>query len=291
MLRGARRRRIERWLVAAMALVAVVALVMLLLGVGVFDNDSPAGDRAPEPGATAPTLHVIDPTHPFAHTPADTWADGADGIQAPPAMRVGEFSAEDVAHATGLVRDALVASRLDPTMLVKHDPSRYLSLLAPDTRRQLEPLFGTGRERDAQALVSLIADGSPLLPAAPKVKGTMRVEAGGVGELVVHTNYLFVYAFAGTTATRATDPMDIIVLVRADVQYIFRQGPRWTKGSQGLWYGDDVDGYAYSISCAAYKRGFLAPMTDQELTVSGARQERDTFFDPNAKIPAASCPA
>ncbi|MGW5052241.1 hypothetical protein [Actinokineospora sp. NPDC004072] len=290
MLRATRRRRAERWLVTATVLVAIVAVLMLLVGVGMFDGDRPAA-RGDRPGAGPAAARTLDPAAPFAGTPAESWADGADGIHVPAPMQVGEFSAAEVAEATELVRRAVIASRVDRSMLVDHDPSGYLGLLAEDARKQLAPLFGTGQEPQAQALVSLIAPDSPLLPVAPKVTGTMTAAAGGTGELVIHTNYLFAYAFAPGAAV--ADPMDAVVLVRAEVDYIMRKGPRWSEGSIGLWYGH-VGGFGYSIACDWYKKGFLAPaFRDRSVShLPTPRQDRRSYFDPAAELPAESgCPA
>ncbi|MGX7827398.1 hypothetical protein ACTG9Q_20165 [Actinokineospora sp. 24-640] len=292
MLRATRRRRAERWLVTATVLVAILAVLMLLVGVGMFDR----APRAAEPGPTGPSgalTQTVDVSAPFARTPAATWADGVAGVTVPAPMQVGEFSADEVAAATGQVRQAVIASRLDRAMLVRHDPSAYLALLAPDSRKQLEPLFGTGLEPQAQALVSLIAPETPLLSAEPKVTGGMTVEAGGPDELVVHTNFLFAYAFEPEDPSAITDPMDIIVVVRAEVDYVLRKGERWVSSSQGLWYGH-VGGFGYSIACDWYKKGFLAPaFRDRALTrVPTPRQDRAAYFDPKSELPAESgCPA
>lgn len=290
MVRAARRRKLERWLVTSMVLVAIVAGLMLMVRVGMFDKviaktEEPAAAGRP----VIPDRLAVDSGRPFDKTPASGWADGAEGIVVPPAMQIGEFTREQVAAATTLVRDALVASRLEPQLLVEHDPTRYLSLLAPDARKQLAPLFGTGNEPQAQALVSLVSKGSPLLAVQPKVTGRMWAEAGGPGELVVHTNYLFAYAFEGPASS---DPMDSVVVVRAEVDYVLRSGGRWTAGSQGLWYGG-VGGYGYSISCSEYKKGFLAPaFRDGDKIHRVPRRDRDTYFDPAAPLPAESgCPS
>ncbi|WP_436495147.1 hypothetical protein [Actinokineospora sp. HUAS TT18] len=290
MMRSARRRRVERWLVTSMVLIAVIAVLMLMVRVGLFDKVL-ADSGAPADGEpTVSAGYAFDPAKPFAQTPAEGWADGAAGITVPPAMQVGEFTAEQVADITAKVRDALIASRLDRTLLVGHDPSRYLGMLAPDIRKELQPLFGTGGEPRAQALVSLIADGNPLLPVEPKVTGKMTASAGGPGELVVKTNYVFAYAFE---APNANDPMDAVVVVRAEVDYVWRSGGwRWTESSQGLWYAG-VGGYGYAISCEAYKRGFLAPaFRDKTIVHKTPGRDRDSYFDPSSDLPAESgCPA
>jgi hypothetical protein len=289
LLRRARRRRRERWLVGAIVLVAIALVGVLLFRIGLFDSSTPtalpAGDGAPIETATL----ALDLNQPFAKSPAAGWPDGAAGIVPPPARAMRGFTAEQVAAATAQVRDVLVASRLDRRLVVQHDANGYLGALAPDARRQLRPLFSGGREAEVQSLVSLIAAGSQLLPAEPKVTGRMSVEAGNAGELIVHTNYVFVYAFHTDAPEKVVDLMDILVVVRAEVDYVLRTGDRWTQGSQGWWYGETA-GFAYSIACDAYHKGYLAPaFTERTTEVPG--QDRSRYFDPDARLPAASgCP-
>ncbi|HET9142563.1 hypothetical protein [Actinophytocola sp.] len=285
MLRAERRRKHERWIIGSVALVAAVLVLVLLGQIGV-SRGSRSPESAPAPSVEA-ALRQVDPARPFAGTPAADWPDGAAGIQLPDPVATGGFTAPEVATALAQVRDLLVTSRLDPTLVVRHDPGRFLAAFAPDARRQLEPLFGSGQEARAQALVSLVADGTTLLPVAPKVTGRMRVTAGAQpGELVVHTNYVFVYPFRTDTPAEVDDPMDILVVVRAQVDYVLRRGERWTEGSQGWWY-DAVAGYAYSIGCDAYRRGFLAPVLTERKTTSPG-PDRAAYFNPDGPLPQAS---
>jgi hypothetical protein len=285
LLRAEQRRRRGRWLAGGLVVLAVGAVATLLIRSSVF---------APVPGDpvadnTQPMRSVaqLDLAQPFASTPAADWADGAAGIKAPEPEAVGGFSAEQVAETTAQVRDALVASRIDTRMLAQHDPASYLGLLAPDARRQLEPLFADGREPEVQSLVSMVAAGTELLPVAPKVSGSMSVQAGDPGELVVHTNYVFAYAFRPQGPTRLVDSMNVIVVVRADVDYVLRDGERWTPSSRGLWFGD-ASGFGYSIGCDAYRKGFLAPVAaEPSVTTPSDDREPNAFFDPTAPLPAA----
>ena len=133
----------------------------------------------------------------------------------------------------------------------------------------------------------MVAPDARLLPVEPKVTGRMWPEAGASGELVVHTNYVFVYAF--DTPQPTTDLMDVLVVVRAEVDYVLRAGDSWTSGSRGWWY-DRAGGYAYSIACDAYRKGFLAPVITGPKTATSS-QDRAAYFNPDAPLPAASgCP-
>jgi hypothetical protein len=290
MLRAARRHRRERWVVGSIMVVAVSLVLVLLFQIGLFDGLLPRSHPATPPASSSgapsePATLALDRGHPFTASPASSWPDGAAGIVLPAAGPVNGFTADQVATATRQVRDVLVASRLDRTLLVNHDAASFLGALAPDARRQLEPLFGSGREAEVQSLVSLAAQGTRLLPVEPKVAGTMSVRAGQPGELVVHTNYVFVYAF--DAPDRVVDLMDILVVVRADVDYILRIGTRWTPGSQGWWYGA-AGGYAYSIACDAYHKGYLAPAFTERSATDVSAQERSVYFDPSSPLPPPS---
>jgi hypothetical protein len=288
LLRVERRRRRARWFAGGLVVLAVGAVATLLVRSSLFEpiaGDPSRGD-ATSPVGDAHAV-MLDLARPFDSTPAAHWADGAAGIVPPKPEAVGEYSASQVAETTKLVRDALIASRLDPRLTVSYDPADYLSLLAPDARSQLEPLFGNGREPEVQSLVSLVAPGSTLLPVEAKVSGTMSVRAGEAGELVVHTNYVFAYAFTPSTPTKLVDAMNVIVVVRADVDYVLRTGDRWKDTSKGLWYGEAY-GFGYSIACDAYRKGFLAPFgSERSVTGPADTREPGAFFDPSAPLPAS----
>jgi len=292
MLRTARRRQRERWLVGAIVLVAAGLVAVLLFQIGVFGASNSATPRTTSNGTAEPvTAQGLDPNHPFARSPAANWPDGADGIKLPTPHPVGNYTAQQVAIATQQVRDVLTVSRLDRRVLVDHNPEPFLDALAPDARRPLEPLFGNGHEAGVQSLVSMTAANTQLLPVAPKVSGTMSVAAGAPGELVVHTNYVFVYAFHTDNPDKIVDVMDVLVVVRADVDYIFRTGDYWAKSSWGWWYGK-TGGYAYSIACDAYRQGFLAPAFTERTQTEVSGQDRTAYFDPSSPLPSASgCPS
>ncbi|HEX6351574.1 hypothetical protein [Actinophytocola sp.] len=286
LLRAERRRRRGRWFAGGLVVLAVGAVTTLLFRTTLFDpvSGTPSQDDVTAPAQTNQAA-MFDTGRPFGATPAADWPDGVAGIVPPEPKPVGAFSPEQVAEATQLVRDVLVASRLDRRMLVNHDPTAYLDLLAPDAHQQLQPLFGNGREPEVQSLVSLVAPGSTLLPVEPKVSGSMSVRQGGPGELVVHTNYVFAYAFEPPARLRLVDAMNAIVVVRADVDYILRVGDRWRPTSLGLWF-DQAEGFGYSIGCDAYQKGLLAPVTtERSVTQQPDDVEPGAYFDPTSPLP------
>lgn len=238
--------------------------------------------------ATAPTVH-IDLNRPFDGTPAANWPDGEAGVVAPPAAAVGPFTAQQVDEAFAKVRQAVITSRLDRAVLEGHDVERYLSLLAKDSQKNMRPVFGAD-PREAHAYATRLAKGFKLLPAAPKVRGRMWAEKGSrPGELVVHTNYVFAYAFAPDTPDKLTNAMDIIAVDRWDVDYSVLTG-KYTASSLGVWPVRS-QGFTYSMGCEALRAGFLAPAYSErraDATASAPPGNGGAYFDPGSELPASS---
>ncbi|MFE9746122.1 hypothetical protein ACFYOT_14540 [Saccharothrix saharensis] len=259
--------------------VAAVALVAVMLG-GVAAWSAVGPDRSQPAAWTG-----VDLERPFTGTPAEGWADGEAGVVAPPAEAVGGFTADEVAQAYERVRRAVIASRLDRRVVERHDVEPFLGLLAPDLQDHMRPLFDGRHDVEATMVVTRVATGWPLLPAAPKVNGSMRAEAGGPGELVVHTNYVFAYAFAAPEPGRLTGPLDIVAMNRVVLDYVVRSGPDVRDTSLGLWT-DQASGFTYSMSCDAIDRGFLAPSI-ADPGIDGptvAEREPEEYFDPTQPL-------
>lgn len=257
---------------------AVLLVAALLVGVSWWSGfgQDPARDA----------LSGVDLDRPFAGTPAEGWADGEAGVVAPAAQPVGEFSAEQVAQAYERVRRAVITARLDRRVVQDHDVEPFLGLLAPDLQDHMRPLFDGRKDTEASLVVTRVDQGWRLLPVAPKVTGSMRAEAGGPGELFVHTNYVIAYAFATAEPGALTGPMDIVAVSRAETSYVLRSGPDFRDGSHGLWT-DRADGYSYSMSCEAAGRGFLAPwIADRRSADTGTTEDPKHYFDPDRPLSA-----
>lgn len=269
-----------------LALLAVVAL-----GVGIRTTLQPVPQ--PAPAAVPTTITRVDPTDPFRGTPAEHWPDGEAGLVVPPATAVGTFSAEQVADAYAKARAAVVAARLDRRVVEGHDPEPLLSLFALDDQEGLRPLFSGDRDDEAGLVATRIAPGTALLPVAPKVSGGMTIEAKSAGELVVHTDYVFAYAFATGSEEEPTSPMDVVAVTRIRYDYVMRSGPTFRAESQGMWSGPATE-HSYSIGCAASREGFLAPSFTEPRTQRGSSVEvgrPEDYFDPSQPMPTVNtCP-
>ncbi|WP_460491012.1 GNAT family N-acetyltransferase [Dactylosporangium cerinum] len=201
---------LRRWRPPAIAWVAGIVIVVFLLAAAVqayLPGGSPAGSsagssayatQAVPSGVSATTSASAAPTDPFEGTPAATYPKGEAGITMPPATAVTGFTAAQVDAALQQVRKALVAGRLDQKMLVGHDPSTLLALLAPNPAKHVKAWFD-----DASfSSVATWIDPAAHLDPDEEVRVSGRVTLGsavveGIQTLQVTTNFVWVYAFTG----------------------------------------------------------------------------------------------
>lgn len=268
----ARRPRRRRRRIAILA--GVLVLVLIAVGVvtrllGVWGPES-----EPEPEA-APTPTPTEAPSPFAGTPAEEFAEGEAGIVLPEAEPVGDFTAEEVAEALELVREALIAARLDPSMLVAHDPEPFLSVLAPDHRIGRETEFESG---DFEAYATQVAEGVTMAPVPPRVQGEISYEVA-TAELdqrliEVVTRFSWAYAFETADGTPGQ-----IVVVRDELRWQVTD-EQWPESSQGLWLSEEASA-AWGADCDAYEEGVVRP-DDQE--ISALLNQAEAIFDPDQPL-------
>jgi hypothetical protein len=272
--------------------VAVGVLAALVVAGAVFVNRVRPDVTETSPSTTDTVMDQkpgVDLSQPFLGTPAAGWADDEAGIVAPAAAPVGSHTAEQVAAGYERVRQVLVTARLDPAVIVGHDYGPYLALLAPNARASVRPDLAVPSSNSYQ-WATRIADGFHLLPTPPKVTGSMWAAEDADGALLVHTNYVFAYAFDPVDPEVVHGPMDIVTVDRFDADYSVTDN-RWAAADRGLWPGS-VSSYGYSIACAAYKGGQLAPSYSERVVGEGAEDvdEKDAF-DPKRPMPTtSSCP-
>ncbi|WP_159400877.1 hypothetical protein [Streptomyces sp. NRRL B-24484] len=159
----------------------------------------PATAPAPAPATTAPpTAEPGTPTveHPWAGSPADAWKAGADALVLPEAKGQGVFDKEEVADMLDSVRQYLVLTNLDPKTLHGETPAAALAMMDRTSRADLEKaLAHPTADADATTWLSRF-DPRRAVPVTDVVKarGTMTFEGDGDRGLLVHTDYIFVYA-------------------------------------------------------------------------------------------------
>jgi hypothetical protein len=261
----------------------IVGLLVVAVVVGVvYTRFAPTSAPQAGPGAdvlasTEPNVFATGPVSlttppdgptsassgPFAGTPAAAWPAGQTGVTIPAPAEVAGFSAQDVAADLSTVRLALIAARLDPRMLVNHDPSALAALLAPDDWAILRHTFAA----DRLGMVTLLDSDVRLSQDLPRVNGEMSYESTidptGRRVLQVDTNYVWAYAFDNGQVGVVHDVIVWWFFRSSDVAVTSR-GP-WVYSSQS--YGVNVD-------CDRLDHARLAPA----VTASGAPVAGD---DPN----------
>jgi hypothetical protein len=219
--RQARLRRHGGKIVSVIALIVIGAVLFGFYRAGRFDDVSLPEVKLPQTGVNVGI--------PFASTPAEQWPEGEKGIVVPDANPVYEQ-----------VRQALIASRMDPATLYDHKPDRYLAMLAPEVREHVS--------KELSGWTTRLKQGTELLPNGIRVSGKMTLGEKD-GFPTVTADYVFAYAFEPPDPKKLLDQMEMVAAVREKVTYMVTP--------EGLW-PSDADGFQYSIACKAAKEGFLA---------------------------------
>lgn len=197
---------------------------------------------------------------PFASTPAEQWPEGERGVVAP---------AGDPAYEQ--VRQALIASRMDPVMISDHEPGRFLALLAPGVRDHVS--------KELPGWTTRLKPGTKLLPNGIRASGKMTLGEKD-GYPAVTTDHVFAYAFEPPDPERLTDQMELVAAVREKVTYLITP--------EGLWPVDSA-GFQYSIACQAAKDGFLAPrFTEPARQGKGLPGDERRYFSVEGQMPTAN---
>jgi hypothetical protein len=265
-------------------------LTILLLGVvgyvvrtgaGNLLGNASAGQPNPSgPSASSPSTGS-QPADPFAGTPAAQYAQGEDGIALPATTAVPGFTVAQVETALQQVRAALVAARLDPAMLVSHDPAGLLKLLSPHANTEIKPYF------DSQkffGFATQVAPGYTLTSDKIRVSGKVTFQgttANGVRLLDVVTNFVWVYPFTGPVH----EPGDHLVVVHDQVTWDIPVDTDVDKDYQGLRIST-WNGFASNMDCSMLKQSLLALGHPQLVTAtpSTGAEDKNAAFDPSRSL-------
>ncbi|MFD4644593.1 hypothetical protein ACFWN2_45310 [Lentzea sp. NPDC058436] len=247
--RQARRRRHGGKIVSVVSLLVIGGVLYGFYRAGKFSDVSLPDVELPYSGVNVQV--------PFAKTPAEQWPEGEKGIVAP-----------DANPAYEQVRQALIASRLDPATLTDHKPDRFLAMLAPPAREHIA--------KDVSGWVTRLKQGTKLLPNGIRASGKMTLGEKD-GYPAVTTDYVFAYAFEPPDPKKLLDQMEIVAAVREQVTY--------TITPEGLWPSDST-GFQYSIACQAAREGFLAPQfTEPPKYGDGVAGDEKKHFSVDGQMP------
>ena len=259
----------------------VAIAIIVLGGVALFLRNA-LGDAPITPATAKPTgpEHVsqFDPAKPYANTPAATWADT---ITLPAPTPVGAFSAQQVGAAEAVAKQVLAAGHLDNRVLVDHDPSTFLSLFAPSMQTHIRHDINDPATPDYGGMLTLLAPGYRLLPVPIKVNGSMTPRVNAAGNLVIHTNYVFAYAFAPADPGTIDYAWQVVSVVHVQYDLEDVTSSRYQSADRGLWVSS-TSAYVASESCTAAAKGFLAPAYSDQAApgTSADTQNPDAYFEP-----------
>lgn len=147
-----------------------------------------------------------DPADPFAGSPAEDWAAGANGIVLPTAAALGHYSQAQVLKLQTQVKQFLVAANLDPAVLAGGDPDAALAMIDPhigsgaagggSLQSAMRAALGhpTGGVDPSGLFTRFKASETAFATPPVKVHGSMAASLDSEGQLQVKADYLFVYA-------------------------------------------------------------------------------------------------
>ncbi|WP_377268646.1 hypothetical protein [Peterkaempfera sp. SMS 1(5)a] len=217
-----------------------------------------------------PTLH-----RPFAGSPAEQYADGADGIVLPTAKAVGTNTKAEVAKALRTAKDFLVASNLDPAVLAGGKPEKALAIMDPtanDAREMAREFLAHPRENHDP--LTLFTRFNPrevrVVGSVVKVRGRMTVGKGKHGGLRIVADYTFVYPLTRVQKQESTAAEVVRTIVRRTVTFELLNPQRYrvTRGTLPVMGWDSDLG---NSACGIHD-GFLHPQfnTDVDPQPSGS---------------------
>jgi hypothetical protein len=259
---------------------------------------------------------------PYDGTPAEHFAEGADGIVVPPpevvpdgyiadyTLATRDITAKEVAEALDDVRAALIATRLDRRMLVDHDPEPFIRTLARlYWYAWFDPYLPELREYDSYELPEFAYVATKLTPgvrlaAEPRVAGWITYSAGTTYRgaprsgtdpwriLRIVTRFVWVYALEVPG-----DGVGIVV-IRNDVTWHVPTDARLDccQSNVGL-HRAAADARAWGVDCERYsKEGMIWPDGGSDLaevfdvdqpieSLAGCEPERDCSLP----VVASSC--
>jgi hypothetical protein len=215
------------------------------------------------------------PTDPFAGTPAASFASGADAIVLPAAADVPGFTTDEVTADLQTVKSALVAGRLDQTMLVKHDRTTFDALFSTYGKGLLDQF---AQAKTLTIVATQIADGHTLTADPIRFSGQVTFSGktleNGIRTLVVHTAYVWVYPFSGDLERTG----DHLVTVRDSVDWIFPEKAEVDPDYVGMYVGDTSQYVASGVDCTLIAQGWVA--LGQPVQVAPNVTGADEVFNP-----------
>jgi hypothetical protein len=215
-----------------------------------------------------------------AGTPAESFAEGVAGVVPAPARPLPGWPSQQVAAGISQVTQALIESRVAPTLVRDHNPEKFLALIAPGQQETLRSELNNGR---SAAYASQLADGLQLAGNGPRVEGSMTYQtalnAQSVTVLQIVTTYVWAYPIAPTPG----HPAGSLIVIHDRITWQVTAPTTVPEPEVGLWLGD-AESYASNVDCGLFAVGLLAPSTTTTATA-----QPDGLFTPGAPLADPTC--
>jgi hypothetical protein len=224
-----------------------------------------------------PSTPAAPSSDPFAGSPAQKYANGADGIQLPKAKAAAGFSASQVRAHLKTVKMAMSLANLDAKVWRGVRPKNLFGLLEPKGGSRAEAERSFSRPTDSNTPLLYVTRFDPKRAVVHgqivKVHGKMTFRSDKRGLLQVHTNYLYVYA--------VRQPGPLVgqvrrVVVRRTIDYEFAN-PALFQATPGKFILHR-DEYSYAGAGCDDSKGFLRP--DFETIVGDGSDPSGAPVDP-----------
>ncbi|MFJ7964631.1 hypothetical protein [Streptomyces sp. NPDC096324] len=280
--RAARRRRL--WAILGVPLAVAVAVVAMkpsllpgdLFGTSSASSSASAGPELPAETAapTAPPSAAASRTptrqRPFAGSPAERWADGADAVVVPEAKAVGSLTKAQVATALRQTKNLLVGANLDRATLRGERPKAAIAVLDAKQPHMIDDierkLSAPEKKHDPVTLFSRFDPREvSLVGQVVKVRGRITFKEGENGSLAIHTDYTFVYPVSPADGDKDEVTRTIVRRV-IDVTFLNPAKYQVTPGKVMIGHYDETIG---NSACDVYD-GFLHPQFDSAASPTGA---------------------
>ncbi|HEX4224379.1 MAG TPA: hypothetical protein VHZ97_18565, partial [Pseudonocardiaceae bacterium] len=139
-----------------------------------------------------------------------------------------------------------------------------------------------------------LATGFHLLPAPVKVDGSMTAATDPTsGDLVIHTNYVFGFAFDPGQARDVSQPWQIIVIQHVAEDFTVTSGAGFHTADKGVWPTTEHS-YLDQMGCTEANQGYIAPAFADNAQANAPldTEDPDALYAPSHSITVPNgCPA
>ncbi|KAA0932206.1 MULTISPECIES: SCO2583 family membrane protein [Streptomyces] len=281
-----RRPPVRRGLLSRQALVLIV-LITVAFGTAIYMGvrhpyQTPAAQH-PEPlrmtviplapQSAVPGTADVDAL--YAHSPADQFRIGAEGITLPASRRTAHFSDSQVVTALTTAKDYLVQSSLDPDVLTGDANRPVRILLDPQQLDQFDQSFqhptADGRHAPTGWLVRFDPARSELADPKIRVQGTLTAAETDSDTLEVSSDHTFVYALRPTGADGKAEAS--LFTVRRELHF------RFDRDDLRMHQAELVVSYVQAgpLACAEDTTSRLRPLLAGETARAGGPAGTDPF--------------